>query len=157
MKIVMNFAQNVGGKPDLESIVSKVKDVASSMAPRDGVIELNLVGKRRMTYLNKEYKGRRGAAEILTFDYSESDDDLDYQRDGQTLGEIYIYYGKIARSADRLGISRKAYLLRIIVHGLCHLQGYGHGDEIQARKMEEVEKRLLSPILKKEEMAVLFG
>jgi len=37
----------------------------------EGEVGVTLIGRRRMAYLNRLYKGRRGAAEILTFPYGD--------------------------------------------------------------------------------------
>ena len=88
--------------------------------------------------------------------------DAGYDVVGITFGEdniraeIYIYYGKARNTAKKLGVSYKDYLLRLFVHGICHLLGYKHGTDQEAQEMEEVEKKLLRPYLKKRTLSQMF-
>lgn len=126
--------------------------LASNVPPRDGSVEVNLVGERKMAGLNRIYRGGGGATAILTFSYGESSG-----RDEDPLGEIYICWARLSLEARKHGVSRKAFLLRLVTHGLCHLLGYSHGDEKCETAMEEVELELLRPYLSAGEMKRLFG
>jgi len=140
MKIEVYNSPGVDGLKQFKSLVPVFKKIASSLPGRGDLVAVNLVGRRKITELNKKYKGRRGSAEVLTFDYGSDEPTTD---EGDPRGEIYLYYGKASKAARRLGVSGRAYLLRLFVHGICHLMGYEHGSEKEAKKMEEVEKKLL--------------
>jgi len=153
MKLEISSAPKVSGAGLFRSLVPTFRKIASSVPRKDDLIEVNLVGRRKITQLNENYKNRTGSAEILTFDYG---DDGFSTADGNLRGEIYIYFGGVSRSAGKLGVSEKAYLLRLFVHGICHLLGYEHGKEEEAKRMEEVEKKLLRPYLSKGDIDAMF-
>ncbi|UCF05627.1 MAG: rRNA maturation RNase YbeY [bacterium] len=139
---------------EFNALVPLMCEVASRFTPKEAPVELNLVGERRMAELNRAYRGRRGATEILTFDYT--DTKTTPPDPGNPIGEIYLCWRKITGNARAKGVSNRDYLLRLLVHGLCHLQGYQHGDEISAARMEAIEKNHLSSFLSKRRMALLF-
>jgi len=60
-------------------------------------------------------------------------------------------------AADRLGVSRRSYLLRLVAHGLAHLEGLTHGDDSEAERMEKRERRLLDGEIPARDMGRLFG
>ena len=105
-----------------------------------------------MAVLNREYKGRRGAAEILTFVY---DDDPSPAGEGPS-GEVLICWKRLARSASNLGVSNRAYLLRLVAHGLSHLEGYSHGTDEEAERMERHEREILEGTVPEREIAKMF-
>lgn len=115
-------------------------------------IEVTLVGERRMAGLNRKYKGRRGAAEILTFAY----DDDPSPRGEDPAGEILICWKRLAASAARLGVSRRAYLLRLVAHGLSHLEGFSHWEDGEAEGMEKREREILEGMVSGRDLARMF-
>lgn len=142
------------GKKEFELVTADIESLASLFRPKEALIEVNLVGERRMARLNRAYKNRRGAAEILTFSYL--DDETGEEADDGPAGEIYICWKKLMAGAEARRVSRKAYLLRLVVHGLCHLEGYSHDSPENELKMEKAEKRRLAGHLPERVLDRLF-
>jgi probable rRNA maturation factor len=155
VKIIPSSRHRVNGASEFNELVPLMREVASRFAPEEAPVELNLIGERRMAELNRVYRGRRGATEILTFDYTDTAPPS--RESGNPIGEIYICWCRLTRSARAKGVSNRDYLLRLLVHGLCHLQGYRHGDEISAARMEAIEKDHLAFFLSKRRVALLFS
>jgi probable rRNA maturation factor len=141
----------VRGREEFERLSGDIESLGKACSGGRAV-EVNLVGERRMAFLNRRYKGRRGAAEILTFVY---EDDSVPGGEG-TAGEILICWSRLVSSARSVGVSSRAYLLRLVAHGLCHIEGFSHGDEASADIMEERERELLGGFLTGEELGRLF-
>ncbi len=118
----------------------------------DRQVDVTLIGERRMAVLNREYKGRRGAAEILTFVY---EDDPSPTGEGPS-GEILICWKRLAASAGRLGVSRRAYLLRLVAHGLSHIEGFKHRDDMDAEGMEKREREILEGTVNEKDIEKMF-
>lgn len=153
MKLEVSNSPNVSGIKTFNKLVPVFKEIAVSLPGRNDLVGVNLIGRKKITELNRRYKNRKGSAEILTFDYGV---DPPSKADGDLRGEIYIYFGRASKSARRLGVSEKSYLLRLFVHGICHLLGYRHGNDKEAKRMEEVEKKLLRPHLSKRLIDAMF-
>ncbi len=132
-----------------------MESVASCFPPADALVEINLVGERKMAELNRVYRRRRGVSEILTFCYT--DDNGSDPGVESAAGEIYLCWKRLALGARKRRVSKAAYLLRLLVHGLCHLQGYRHDDGPSEIRMEKVEKERLRLHLSEGEVARLFS
>lgn len=154
MKLSLNSHPRVRGREEFRRASHLMQSMASSIPPRDTLVEVNLVGERRMASLNKTYRGTKGAPEILTFPYG-GDRVSDPDGEGPE-GEIYVCWRSLTIGARRRRVSRSAYLLRLLVHGLCHLRGYHHDDLRSERQMEEAEKKLLRLYLPENVVARLF-
>jgi probable rRNA maturation factor len=128
--------------------------MASQLPPKKALVEISLVGERRMAELNRVYRSKRGASEILTFSYIE-DPEIDPGAENP-VGEIYLCWQRLIGGARRRRVSQMAYLLRLFAHGLCHLQGYRHNGLRSTKRMEKLEKELLSRYLSEAELARLF-
>ena len=142
---------SVTGKREFDRAAESMETLGSRGAGSRHV-DVTLIGARRMALLNREYKGRRGAAEILTFVY---DDDLSPGDEG-AAGEILICWKKLAVSAARLGVSKKSYLLRLIAHGLTHIEGFSHRDDAKAELMESREIEILEGLVPGRDLARMF-
>ena len=142
------------GKAGFEEAAGLVESLASRVAPADSLVEVNLVGERRMAELNRIYRRRRGASEILTFPYSAHPGGGTAEEDA--LGEIFLCWTRLTAGAGRRRVSPTHYMIRLLAHGLCHLKGYRHDDEEGETEMEEVERKLLRGLIPKDVIACLF-
>ena len=102
-------------------------------------MEVTWVGERKMATLNRVYKRRRGAAEILTFSYRGAAGRVPES----PAGEIYLCWARLVRGAKRRGVSPRAYAARLLVHGLLHLRGHRHDTASAGARMEAAERRFL--------------
>jgi len=105
---------------------------ASLARPTD--VTLRIVGEREGGALNRKFRGRNYATNVLTFCY----------RDKRRLaGDIVLCAPVIAREARAQGKALEAHYAHLTVHGLLHLQGYDHDDSRKARIMEAREVAIL--------------
>jgi len=141
----------VTGKREFDRAADLIEDLGPRCAG-DGRVDVTLIGERRMAVLNREYKGRRGAAEILTFVY---DDDPAPSGEGP-VGEILICWKRLEVSAAKLGVSRQAYLLRLVAHGLSHMEGFTHGDDADTGRMERREREILKGSVDERDILRMF-
>lgn len=89
--------------------------------------------------LNREYRGKDKATDVLSFPFGE-------QAGGyRLLGEIVLSLDTAERQARELGHGLEEEIKRLVVHGFVHLMGYDHerGEE-EERVFREKEERLLS-------------
>lgn len=154
MRTILSCRPRVKGRERFREAFPLIEMLASQVAPDNGLVEINLVGERRMSELNRVYRGSRGAPEILTFTYHSRPARGRAQED--PLGEIFICWSRLAAGAKRRRVPVKAYMLRLLAHGLYHMKGYSHDSGKGERAMEEVEKKLLRGFLTVDIIARLF-
>jgi len=144
----------VTGRTEFERLAGDIEALASKFKPHKTLVGVNLIGEKRMSLMNRVYKGRKGSAEILTFDYrSEGEKGVGVD---DPAGEIFICWKRLSASASRRKVSRRTYALRLIAHGLCHLKGFSHRDDKAAGKMEQAEIKYLTGIVSSRDIDRLF-
>ena len=90
--------------------------------------------------LNAQWREKNKATDVLSFPAS----DLAVgDKPGPMLGDIVLSMQTIEREAKGAGIGTDDHLTHLIVHGLLHLLGYDHENDVDAEKMESLEKVIL--------------
>lgn len=95
-----------------------------------GDVTLRIVGEREGRALNRRFRRRDYATNVLSFAY------------GRT-GDIVLCHPVIAREARAQKKSVRAHYAHLVVHGVLHLRGHAHDDKASARRMEAREIRIL--------------
>ena len=109
-------------------------------------IELSilLTNNIEITKLNLMYRNKEEDTNILSFPDSEG---LLYNKtilNGDIyLGDLALSYHKIMEEAQERNISFYNHFTHLIIHGILHLLGYDHKEEIEAQEMESLEVQLL--------------
>jgi probable rRNA maturation factor len=98
-------------------------------------ITLRVVGAREARALNRDYRGRDYATNVLTFIYSER---------RPLAGDIAICAPVVSREARMRGVTASAHYAHLTVHGVLHLQGHDHQRATEAARMERLETRILT-------------
>lgn len=109
-----------------------------------GYINIIVVTPAEIAKLNKTYRGKEGATDILTFPYRDT-----VEKATDIAGEIYLCLEKIQYYAAEREVSYAEQLNYIIVHGLVHMMGYDHETEKDTQKMEIIEDKIIR-LLKEE-------
>jgi probable rRNA maturation factor len=100
---------------------------AQAAARPGAVLTLRVVGAAEARRLNRAFRKRDYATNVLAFGYS------------PTQGDIVLCHPVIAREARAQGKTLAAHYAHLVVHGALHLRGLGHG-----RRMERAEIALLA-------------
>jgi probable rRNA maturation factor len=95
-----------------------------------GEVTVALISDARMRTLNRAYRGKDYATDVLSFPVD----------DKPFLGDIAIATGVAQRQADEAGHPIGTELRVLALHGLLHLLGYDH--ERDAGEMTRTEARL---------------
>jgi probable rRNA maturation factor len=107
-------------------------------APRGarGHLTIAIVSDAAMRRLNKQFRGKDMATDVLSFppDAGASGPNRSF------LGDLAIARGVAARQARQLGHSLQAELRILALHGLLHLLGYDH--ETDRGEMGRLEEQL---------------
>jgi len=93
--------------------------------------------------LNREYRGKDYATNVLTFAYNEGEEIAD---DEPTRADIILCTDVLQREAAEQKKSVEEHTAHLIVHGVLHAQGYDHEDDEEAAEMEALETELLATL-----------
>jgi probable rRNA maturation factor len=118
-------------KPDgmrAPGLASWLASIAPSRAR--GTVTVAIVSDARVRALNRQYRRKDKATDVLSFPSGERGD----------LGDVVIAAGVAARQAREAGHTVATELRVLALHGLLHLLGYDH--ERDDGRMARLERRL---------------
>ena len=97
-------------------------------------ITVRIVGADEGRTLNREYRGRDHATNVLTFDYS---------HEPVVTADLILCAPVVADEARREKLTLEAHYAHLLVHGTLHAQGYDHEDDADAQVMEARESEIV--------------
>ncbi len=101
----------------------------------DAVATLRIVDEAEGRQLNRDFRNKDYATNVLTFEYGPDD-----AIEGTPMsGDIVLCAPVVTREAREQGKTLEAHYAHLTVHGMLHLQGYDHIDETEAAAMEALE------------------
>ena len=102
----------------------------------DAEITVRIVGSEEGQALNRDYRGKDYATNVLTFDYTQAP---------LVTADLVLCAPVVAREAQENGKSLQAHYAHLLVHGMLHAQGWDHetGDQ-DAEDMEAREIDILA-------------
>lgn len=95
---------------------------------------VRFVGEEEGHELNKTYRGKDYATNVLTFDY---------QHEPVAQADIVICTPVLVREAGEQNKSFRSHLAHLLVHSALHAQGWDHETDEQAEEMEAKEREIL--------------
>jgi probable rRNA maturation factor len=99
-----------------------------------GEITVRIVGADEGRELNREYRQKDHATNVLTFDY---------QHEPVVMADLILCAPVIEAEAREQGLELVAHYAHLLVHGTLHAQGFDHETARQAREMEPRESALM--------------
>ena len=107
-----------------------------------GEVAIALVADAHIRRLNRQYRGKDYATDVLSF-VSEPDSGLaGPDRGPRFLGDLVIATGVARRQARKAGHPYRTELRVLALHGFLHLLGYDHDDPGDLGRMARAEARL---------------
>lgn len=106
-------------------------------------VSLAIIAEEEIKRLNKAYRSIDKVTDVLSFSEKETKMVFPGEKK-ESLGEILICYPQALRQAKENKKPLKEELALLFVHGLLHLLGYDHKKEKEARKMRQLEEKILS-------------
>ncbi len=103
----------------------------------DAELTLRFVDADEGQELNRSYRGKDYATNVLTFAYAQDESD-------PVMGDIVLCCPVVEREANEQGLTLEAHYAHLIVHGVLHAQGYDHEEDDEAEEMEALETEILA-------------
>ena len=119
IKITLRRTSHWDVRLPLEKLANKVLGPSYQLS-------LVMCGDTLATRINKKYRKKASSPNVLSFELAKNE------------GEIFLNIRKAQREAKALGVSLRARLALLYVHGLYHLKGLKHSDN-----MEQLEQKTL--------------
>ncbi|MFO7594271.1 MAG: rRNA maturation RNase YbeY [Pseudomonadota bacterium] len=133
--------QVVTGADDIpdEPLIRRWVGAALTGRREDAQLTIRIVDKAEITELNRTYRGKDKATNVLSFPF-EAPPGVELP----LLGDIVICAKVVADEACEQGKPLEAHWAHMVIHGILHLLGYDHIEEAEAAQMEGLEIELLA-------------
>ena len=105
--------------------------IASGLGIDEPAMDILVTHDLAMRDLNKRFLNMEGPTNVLGFPESG-------EQGTDSLGQLVINVDAVKRESYLYGQDPYSYLVRLMVHGMLHLAGYGHG-EIMSEMAEKLE------------------
>ena len=103
---------------------------------RDGEITVRIVDAEEGLALNRDYRHKDYATNVLTFDYTQ---------EPAVTADLVLCAPVVAQEAKDNKKTLQAHYAHLLVHGMLHAQGYDHETgEQDAEEMEALEIKILA-------------
>lgn len=101
-----------------------------------GEVAVRLVALNEGRRLNREYRGKDSPTNVLSFAYEEGA--------GRAVGDLVLCTPVVADEAAAQGKPLADHYAHLVVHGVLHLLGYDHENDVEAGEMESRERVVLA-------------
>ena len=129
LALAIQYASDKTGLPGRADLRHWAKAALTGKAE----VTLRIVDAVEGHQLNRDYRGKDYATNVLTFAYGADET-------GTLTGDVVLCAPVIAREAAEQVKPLTAHYAHMVVHGVLHLQGYDHeAGEAEAVAMEAVE------------------
>jgi probable rRNA maturation factor len=100
-------------------------------------IAVRIVDAEEGQALNRDYRGKDYATNVLTFDYA---------KEPLVHADLVLCAPVVEREAREAGKTIEAHYAHLLVHGTLHAQGYDHEKARDAKVMERRETEILAAL-----------
>lgn len=124
-------------KKEIQTILLALLEDLGSSAKELSVL---FTDDKEVRVLNRDFRGKDKPTDVLSFPL---------EREGY-LGDIAISVQTARRQAKEYGSRLHEELVRLLIHGVLHLEGYDHEgvSKSEAQKMRRKEKQLYNMVCK---------
>jgi len=141
-EIVVQITKNFDSiKVCLLKVEKLVEAVCNRFKLSKATVSIAIVGDAQIRKLNSRFLNHKSTTDCLSFDLSD-----DKGPQSPKLLELIVNGEMAVREANLRGHSSEAELALYITHGLLHNFGFDDSTESQARKMHDLEDKILQQL-----------
>lgn len=134
MNLTIQYASRVAGLPAQARLRRWTRATLAACGDGDAQLNIRMVNAAEGRVLNREFRGKDYATNVLTFPYGED----------PVQADIVLCAQVVAREAREQGKTLDAHYAHLVVHGMLHAHGHDHEKPAQARRMEALEVKILA-------------
>lgn len=108
-------------------------------------VNLSIVSNQEIQQINKQFRHKDKPTNIISFEF-EKPEGLPEDIADNFWGDIVIAPEVLKKEAKEQNKNLDDHWQHIFIHGLLHLLGYDHIDDIEAEEMENLEIELLAEL-----------
>ena len=122
----------------------------------DAQITLRFVDAEEGQLLNRDYRNKNYATNVLTFAYTEPEEVAEtleatvpeeaHKTRQPMMADIVLCCPVIEKEAQEQNKTLEAHYAHLIIHGVLHAQGYDHETDAEANIMEALEIKIMQKL-----------
>ena len=105
----------------------------------DYYLSLLIANDKIIKEINKEYRNKDSATDVISFAYNETEN----VGPMNVMGDIIISIERVKEQAKEYGHSEEREFYYVFCHGILHLLGYDHIEKEDKKIMREREEKIL--------------
>ena len=137
LKIINKTSSSQWRKYD-NDLIKIFNDILINHQIEEKDISLILTKSRYIKKINKDYRNKDYATDVISFASCDDEDNLEINY----LGDIFINVDKVIEQAKQLGHSERREISFLFMHGVLHCLGYDHilesDEKIMIAKQQEI-------------------
>ncbi len=137
-RILLDLQWNITGQtaqwPLSRPRIRRLLEASLGAQAEGAAITLRLVGTREGRSLNRDYRDKDYATNVLTFGY---------ERHPVVVADLVFCLPILVREARSQKKTLAAHFAHMLVHGMLHAQGFDHLNDQEAEEMESMERRIM--------------
>lgn len=148
MNLVEVSTEDISGEGWTEGLERFADKVLKALEIDNWEVSILLCTDRYIQNLNRTYRGRDEATDVLSFALFADGEQNDFSAletyGTITAGDIVISMETLERQAAEFEVGREEELKRLLIHGILHLKGMDHEtNDINAEKMLQMQEKIL--------------
>lgn len=119
-----------------DTVNNVVEELQEELNFKISSVSINFLDENYILELNREHLNHDYNTDIITFNYSGENDNLD--------GEIFISVDDAKKNAKIYNVTDEQEILRLIIHGFLHLLGYDDVTPEEKKVQKKLEDQLVN-------------
>jgi probable rRNA maturation factor len=142
--IEIQNAAEADDAPELGELTAWAAAALAAVDRPGAAITVRIVAREEGRALNRDYRGRDYATNVLSFSFPELPPEAMAELGAPYIGDLAICADVVRAEAAEQGKMPAAHWAHLIVHGVLHLTGFDHQGDADAERMEARERAILA-------------
>ena len=135
LTVEIQWKKNIETPDWSNDLITVMEFLLSKLFEKERTVSVYITDAVEMKMLNVEYRGKNSSTDVLSWSYYEED------HSALHVGDLAVSWDDVCQQADTNGWDAKTEMIRMLVHGCCHLSGLDHerstDEEIEMLALEE--------------------
>lgn len=131
---------------DTERLITILESVTRAIdAKLEYELSLTLVSDEEIQRINREYRSKDQVTDVISFETGLHAVNI-ANMETVDLGDIFISVAQAKRQAEALNQSLTKEIEFLFIHGILHLFGYDHLNEVDEEEMFSLQRKIVNEI-----------
>ena len=139
--VEIQWKKNIETPDWSNDLITVMEFLLSKLFEKERTVSVYITDAVEMKMLNVKYRGKNSSTDVLSWSYYEED------HSARHVGDLAISWDYVCKQADTNGWDGKTEMIRMLVHGCCHLSGLNHERSTdEGIEMLALEEQLLTQL-----------